>query len=129
MLMPSYTGTKWRFEWKIRHIIETCLILLANANLHSKFWLYAFQTTTFLINWLPTKVMNLHSFFQTLFGHPPNYKFLQVFGCLCFPYIRPYNNHKLQYRSIQCLFLGLDPFKKDTFAWTSQPATSIFPSI
>ena len=56
--------------------------------------------------------MNLHSFFQTSFGPPPNYKFLKVFGCLYFPYIRPYNNHKLQYRSIQCLFLGYSSFQK-----------------
>ena len=29
-----------------------------------------------------------------------------MFGCLCYPFIRPYNTHKLQYISVQCFFLG-----------------------
>ena len=36
----------------------------------------------------------------------PEYKSFRVFGCLCYPFIRPYNSHKLQYRSLQCVFLG-----------------------
>jgi histone deacetylase 1/2 len=27
----------------------------------------------------------------------PDYRSLRVFGCLCYPLIHPYNNHKLQY--------------------------------
>jgi hypothetical protein len=29
-----------------------------------------------------------------------------VFGCACWPNLRPYNNIKLQFRSTQCVFLG-----------------------
>lgn len=36
----------------------------------------------------------------------PNYKNMKVFGCLCLPYLRPYNKHKLQFRSSPCTFLG-----------------------
>ena len=101
---PHTSKQNGRSERKIRHIFEINLTLLAIAVLPSKFSLYAFQTATFLINRLPTKTLNLNSPFQTLFGHSPNYTLSKVFGCLCFPYIWPYNNHKLQYKLVQCLF-------------------------
>ena len=31
---------------------------------------------------------------------------MRVFDCACWPNLRPYNSHKLQPRSIQCVFLG-----------------------
>nr|TKS00264.1 hypothetical protein D5086_0000184770 [Populus alba] len=70
------------------------------------FWQYAFQTAAFLINRMPSQVLNHASPYFTLFHKEPDYRFLKVFGCLCYPFIRPYNNHKLQYRSVQCTFLG-----------------------
>ena len=55
---------------------------------------------------MPSKVLEYDSPYFTLFRRHPDYKSLRVFGCLCYPFIRPYNTHKLQYRSVQCLFLG-----------------------
>lgn len=31
---------------------------------------------------------------------------LRVFGCLCFPWFRPYTSHKLDAKSTPCVFLG-----------------------
>lgn len=36
----------------------------------------------------------------------PNYSSLKVFGITCFPHIRPYNDHKLQFCSQPYTFLG-----------------------
>lgn len=70
------------------------------------YWAEAFHTTNYLINRLPTKVLKLVSPYTKLFQRDPTYEFLKVFGCACFPYLRPYNNNKLQFRSRKCIFLG-----------------------
>lgn len=41
-----------------------------------------------------------------MFNKPPNYTKLRTFGCLCYPWLRPYSSSKLQPHSKPCLFLG-----------------------
>lgn len=55
---------------------------------------------------MPTPVLSLQSPFQTLFQTEPNYNKLRIFGCLCFPWLRPYAANKLDSRSKPCIFLG-----------------------
>lgn len=70
------------------------------------YWTYAFATAVYLINRLPTPVLNMETLFHKLFRTEPNYAKLRTFGCLCFPWLRPYNNNKLQNRSEPCAFIG-----------------------
>jgi hypothetical protein len=48
-----------------------------------KFWDEAFSTTAFLINRLPSHVLNYSSPFEKLFGTKPDYNWLKVFSCAC----------------------------------------------
>ena len=80
--------------------------LLHDASLSFSYWPYAFQTTTYLINRQPTPLLKHKSPFEVLFGQRSNYLKLRKFGCLCYPLTRPYNTHKLQPKSIPCIFLG-----------------------
>ena len=70
------------------------------------FWTYAFTTIVYLINHMPTPTLHLSSSFDKLFESPPNYTKLRVFGCLCYPWLHPYSQHKLDYCSTPCAFLS-----------------------
>jgi hypothetical protein len=93
-------------ECKIRHILETGLTLLAHSHLSNKYWFDAFLTAVYVINRLPTLVLKNQSPYSKLYKHNPDYQKLRVFGCLCYPLLRPYGLHKLEYRSKPCIFLG-----------------------
>lgn len=95
-----------RAERKHRHIVETGLAMLFNANLPSTFWVDAFVSAVHIINRLPTKVLNGKSPFEILYHRVPDYNTFRTFGCRLFPYLRHYSEHKLAPRSIPCVFIG-----------------------
>lgn len=79
---------------------------MANAHLRNCYWGEGFLTLVYLIDQLPIKVLN------NLFPHFVPYKTmstysnLRVFCCECYPFLRPYENNKLAFRSKQCVFTG-----------------------
>ena len=99
-------------ERKHRHIVEMGLTLLAHSSMPLKFWDEAFLTAVFLINRLPSKIIDNKTPFEKLFGRPPEYTFLRTFGCAVWPNLRPYNSKKLEFRSKQCVFLGYSNMHK-----------------
>ncbi|RVW87716.1 Retrovirus-related Pol polyprotein from transposon TNT 1-94 [Vitis vinifera] len=82
-------------ERKHRHIVEHGIALLAQASLPFKYWDEAFRTSVYLINRLPTPVLKNKSPLEVLFHQKPSYSQLKVFGCMCYPNLRPFNHHKL----------------------------------
>ena len=70
--------------------------LLADFGLSSKFWVDTVLTAAFLINRFPSTKLNNASPYQVLYNTKPDYTHLKIFGCLCFPWLRPYIKHKLQ---------------------------------
>jgi len=65
---PHNSAQNGRVKRKHKHVVETGLPLLAHASLPMKFWQYAFQSVTFLINRMPSKVLNIDSPYLTLFS-------------------------------------------------------------
>ena len=100
---PEHNGYA---ERRHRHIVETALSLLSHAHMPIKFWTYAVTTATYLINRLPTKTLHNTSPYYQLFQKQPNYEKLRSFGCLAYPWLRPYTNHKLESRSKPCIFVS-----------------------
>lgn len=99
-------------ERKHRHIVEVGLSLLAHASMPLKFWDEAFLTATYLINLLPSKVINYQTPVERLLHEKPDYKSLRVFGCAVWPNLRPFNTRKLAFRSTKCVFLGYSAMHK-----------------
>jgi transposase InsO family protein len=93
-------------ERKHRHIVDKGLTLMSQASLPLHLWPYAFSTSVFLINRLPSPHRGFISPWERLFGSIPSYSSFRSFGCACYPLLRPYSKHKLLPRSVQCVFLG-----------------------
>lgn len=91
-------------EKKHREIVEHDLTLLAKASLPLRFWDEAFRTVVYLSNRLFTITLQYSTPTETLFHVKPDYTMIKVFGCACFPNLRPYNNHKLEFRSSPCIW-------------------------
>ena len=99
-------------ERKPRHIVDLGLTLLHHASLPLQIWDYTFTTVVYLINRLPTASLDFAISFVTLFNKDPDFQFLKTFGCACFPLLRPYHTHKLNFSSQECLFLGYSSSRK-----------------
>jgi histone deacetylase 1/2 len=100
---PQQNGTS---ERRHRHIVETGLTLLSQAHLSPSYWSYAFQTAVYLINRMPSSVLQNRSPFECLFGRLPDYTKMRIFGCQCYPWLKPYTTSKLHSKSMPCLFLS-----------------------
>lgn len=109
---PYTSEQNGRAERKHRHVVEMGLTLLAQANFPLTYWCEAFQTSVYLINRLPTPILKNSSPLFELYKEEPNYGGLQVFGCACYPCLKPYNTHKFQFHSQRCIYLGPAPQHK-----------------
>ena len=94
-------------ERKHRSITELGLTLMFRSQVPQCLWVEAFFTANYLTNLLPSSVLQDHkSPYEVLMQQSPTYTALRVFGCKCFPHLKPYAANKLDPRSLPCVFLG-----------------------
>lgn len=121
---PEHNGVA---ERKHRHIVEMSLTLLHQSSLPTTYWTYAFATAVYLINRLPLLVLQQLSPYAKFFQKEPNYLKLRIFGCACYPWLRPYAKHKLDLRSLPCIFLGYS-LTQSAYLCLHQPTGRIYTS-
>ena len=107
----SQNGKAERHIKSINNIIRT---ILAHASMPPSFWHHALSMATYLLNILPSKVLDYLSPTQILYQSNPSYSDLRVFGCLCFPLFPSTTINKLQERSSPCAYLGPAPNHRDS---------------
>jgi len=78
------------------------------------FWGEAVLTATYLINRMPSRVLDFQTPFQSLFCIYPHIRFashipLKVFSCTTFVHINQQHHSKLDPKSLKCVFLGYAP--------------------
>ena len=88
------------------HVVEKGFSLLVHASMSLSFWHYVFQFVVYFINRLSTPVLSNKTPFELLYHSRPSYGSTHVFGCTCFLFLQPYNQNKLQFHNIKCVFLG-----------------------
>ncbi|KAL8151864.1 hypothetical protein V2J09_021672, partial [Rumex salicifolius] len=116
---PQQNGSAERLN---RTVIEKGLALLAHSNLPIKFWENAF--TQRYMSTTITPNLSFKSPYESLYAKHPDYGFFKSFGCMCYPFIRPYNRTKLEYKSLPCIFIGYSPEHKGYCCYHIPSATT-----
>lgn len=109
---PHTLQQNGRAKRKHRHLTETGLAMLFNASAHASYWVDSFSTAAYIINRIPSKLLDNKSPYELLYHASPNYSLLRTFGCRVFLYLRDYSQHKLAPRSSPCVFIGYDSHYK-----------------
>nr|KYP66503.1 Retrovirus-related Pol polyprotein from transposon TNT 1-94 [Cajanus cajan] len=106
---PHTSPQNGKAERHIRSINNIIRTILHHASMPLSFWHHALSMATYLLNILPSKVLNYLSPTQILYQGNPSYSDLRTFGCLCFPLFPSTTINKLQERSTPCVYLGPAP--------------------
>lgn len=100
---PQQNGVS---ERKNRSIMEMTRCMLHEKELPKKLWAEATNTAVFLLNRLPTRVLQKKTPFEAWFGYKPDLKNLRTFGCLCFSYVPQVKRDKLDKKAEPGVFIG-----------------------
>lgn len=84
MSCPCTSAQNGNAERIIHSTNNVIRLLLFQASAPPYFWVEAPHTATHLLNLLPTKTLNSSTPHLALFGTPPAYDHLRVFGCKCY---------------------------------------------
>ena len=104
-------------ERKNGHLLEITRALIFQMNIPKSFWGEAVLIATYLINRLPSPILNYSSPVETLSRFFPkfdgfNYLSPRIFGCVAFVHIYAHQRSKLDPRALKCIFVGYSPTKK-----------------
>ena len=87
-------------------IIEMVRCMLHEKNLPKMFWAEAANTTVFLQNRLPTKLLEEKTPFEVLYNYKPLLSFLKIFGSICFVHVPQIKTDKLDKKAMPGIFGG-----------------------
>ncbi|KAK2965746.1 hypothetical protein RJ640_003284 [Escallonia rubra] len=107
---PAQNGVA---ERKNRHLLETARALLFQMKVPKPFWADAISTACFLINRMPSTVLNGDVPYNVLFPTKPLFPVEpRIFGSTCF--VRDVRPHltKLDPKALKCVFLGYSRLQK-----------------
>ena len=94
-------------------MLETARALLYHSKLPLQYWGECVLTATYLINRLPSIILNNKTPFEILYDKQPLYSHLRSFGCLCFPTLKTHKD-KFEPRSTPHIFIGY-PFNTKSY--------------
>ena len=97
-------------ERKNRHILETARSMLLEYEVPQVYWDHAVASAVYLINRMPSNVLNFQTPLQVLSSHVPISSVLnlppKIFGCVAFVHIQKHQRSKLEPCAERCVFVG-----------------------
>ncbi|KAJ0490449.1 putative RNA-directed DNA polymerase [Helianthus annuus] len=99
-------------ERKHRHLLETARALKFEANLPTRFWGECILTVAYVINRLPSDVIDNKTPYEVLYNQDPSYEHMRVFGCLAYYKSTERRGDKFEVRGRPGVFLGYPPGTK-----------------
>lgn len=103
-------------ERKNRSILEIAHALLLGTNVPTRHWDDAVTTAVYLLNRMPSKILNFKTSLQMLSSHVelPTVLMLdpRIFRCVVFVHLHKNQRTKLDPCAVKCLFLGYGVHKK-----------------
>lgn len=103
---------------KHQHLLNVARALLFQSNVPLAYWSDCILTSVFLINRIPSHLLDNASPFEKLFGKLPDYTLLKSFGCLCYVSTYQEDCHKFFPVLNLAFFLDIQLVSKDTKFWT-----------
>ena len=105
-------------ERKNRHLLEVTRSMMISMNVPKHLWGQAVLTAAYLINRVPSRILDWKSPFEMLRGTMQNNLPLRTFGCVCFVQDNRPNVGKLDPRAVRCIFVGYSATKKEYVCWS-----------
>jgi len=98
-------------ERKHGHLLNVARALMIQSHLPKIYWSYFVIHVAYIINMLPTPVLNYSSLYEMLYKTKTDFNGLKVFGSLCYASTLSTNKRKFDPRVSKCVFIG---FKRGT---------------
>lgn len=86
--------------------MEMAMCLMIEKNVPKDFWVEAVNTSTYLLNRLPTKSLGKLTHFEAWYGVKPNVSHLKVFGNICYTHILDVKRYKLSQKAELGILVG-----------------------
>ena len=93
-------------EKKHQHLLSIARALQNQSHLPIQLWSEYVLKAAYLINRLPSPLLNNKTLFDLLFKRSPNYSHLKVFGYLCFASTIAQTKNKFSPRARRCVIIG-----------------------